>query len=171
MTEQTTTESEQTTEEPAAAVAAVAAPREHVVRLKDTLARFERDNDVWVSTADAAGNPCLVPLSFLWDGETFLVSTSPTTPTGRNLLAGGRVRLAFGATRDVVLVEGTATSLDVADLVPGEREAFAAHTGFDPGGFAAPYPYFRIVPVWIQAWREVNEIAGRDLMKAGRWLP
>ncbi|WP_329377552.1 pyridoxamine 5'-phosphate oxidase family protein [Streptomyces sp. NBC_01351] len=147
------------------------APRDLETRRKDTLARFEADNDVWVSTADADGVPCLVPLSFLWNGETFLLSTSRTAPTGRNLAANGRVRLAFGATRDVVLVEGTATSLSVTDLAPGEQEAFAAHTGFDPGGFAVPYPYFRIAPVWIQAWREVNEIAGRDLMKAGRWLP
>ncbi|MFD7556022.1 pyridoxamine 5'-phosphate oxidase family protein [Streptomyces sp. NPDC059835] len=147
------------------------APRERETRRKDTLARFRDDNDVWVATADADGVPCLVPLSFRWDGETFLLSTRATVPTGRNLAANGRVRLAFGLTRDVVLVEGTATTLDVADLAPGEQEAFAAHTGFDPGAFAVPYPYFRIVPEWIQAWREVNEIAGRDLMTGGRWLP
>lgn len=70
----------------------------------------------------------------------------------------------------MVLVEGSATRLEAAELAPGEIEAFAAHSGFDPSGLARPYPYFRVVPVWIQAWREVNEIAGRDLMKAGRWL-
>ncbi|MFD9406950.1 pyridoxamine 5'-phosphate oxidase family protein [Streptomyces sp. NPDC059989] len=147
-----------------------AAPRPHEERLKDTLARFERDVDVWVSTADADGVPCLVPLSFLWDGETFLVSTRRTLPTARNLIANGRVRLAFGATRDVVLVEGTATTVESGDLAPAVREAFAAHTGFDPGGFATPYPYFRITPVWIQAWREVNELADRQLMTDGSWL-
>ncbi|MEV7521917.1 pyridoxamine 5'-phosphate oxidase family protein [Streptomyces sp. NPDC091371] len=168
--EQSTEAAESAEAAQAAEAAGVAAPRERAVRLKDTLARLERDNDVWVATADADGFPCMVPLSFLWDGETFLVSTRATLPTGRNLLANGRVRLAFGETRDVVLAEGTATALDVADLAPGEREAFAAHTGFDPGGLADPYPYFRIVPVWIQAWREANEIAGRDLMKAGHWL-
>lgn len=145
-------------------------PRTREARLKDTLTRFEHDVDVWVSTADADGTPCLVPLSFLWNGETFLISTQRTNPTARNLTANGRVRLAFGATRDVVLVEGTATPVEPADLAPAVREAFATHTGFDPSGFATPYPYFRIEPVWIQAWREVNELAGRQLMKDGQWL-
>lgn len=146
------------------------APRTMRQRYEDTLARFEKDIDVWVATADAGGVPCLVPLSFRWDGATFLLSTGRTLPTGRNLADGGRARLAFGATRDVVLVEGTATRLEAAELAPGEIEAFAAHSGFDPSALKTPYPYFRVVPVWIQAWREVNEIAGRDLMKQGRWL-
>lgn len=147
------------------------APRTTQQRREDTLARFENDVDVWVATADAEGVPCLVPLSFRWDGETFLMSTGRTLPTGRNLAATGRVRLAFGATRDVVLVEGTATRLEAADLHPAEIEAFAAHSGFDPSALKTPYPYFRVTPVWIQAWREANEIAGRDLMKEGHWLP
>ncbi|MFD4864038.1 pyridoxamine 5'-phosphate oxidase family protein [Streptomyces sp. NPDC058412] len=147
-----------------------ARPRPHEERLKDTLARFENDVDVWVATADADGVPCMVPLSFLWDEGTFLVSTQRTNPTARNLIANGRVRLAFGVTRDVVLVEGTATTLEVADLAPSVREAFAAHTGFDPSACTPPYPYFRITPEWIQAWREVNEIANRQLMTAGDWL-
>lgn len=94
------------------------APRTTQQRREDTLARFENDVDVWVATADAEGVPCLVPLSFRWDGETFLMSTGRTLPTGRNLAATGRVRLAFGVTRDVVLVEGTATRLEATDLPP-----------------------------------------------------
>ncbi|MDD9379740.1 pyridoxamine 5'-phosphate oxidase family protein [Streptomyces sp. ZAF1911] len=146
-------------------------PRTTEQRRKDALARFESDIDVWVATADAEGVATLVPLSFRWDGETFLLSTGRTLPTGRNLAASGRARLAFGATRDVVLVEGAVTRLEAAELAPGEIEAFAAHSGFDPSGLKTPYPYFRVTPVWIQAWREADEIAGRDLMKAGRWLP
>lgn len=146
-------------------------PRTTRQRYEDTLARFESDVDVWVATASPEGAACLVPLSFRWDGESFLLSTGRTLPTGRNLAASGRARLAFGATRDVVLVEGSVTRLEAAELAPGEIEAFAAHSGFDPSSLKTPYPYFRVVPVWIQAWREVNEIAGRDLMKAGRWLP
>ncbi|MFF4101530.1 pyridoxamine 5'-phosphate oxidase family protein [Streptomyces sp. NPDC001903] len=145
-------------------------PRTREQRREDTLSRFEKDVDVWVATADAEGVPCLVPLSFRWDGATFLMSTGRNLPTGRNLASSGRVRLAFGATRDVVLAEGAVTRLEAAELGPGEIEAFAARTGFDPSGLKTPYPYFRVVPVWIQAWREADEIEGRDLMKDGRWL-
>ncbi|MFF3323679.1 pyridoxamine 5'-phosphate oxidase family protein [Streptomyces sp. NPDC002889] len=145
-------------------------PRSLDERRKDALARFETDIDVWVSTAEGTGVPCLVPLSYLWDGETFLLSTARANPTARNLHANGRARLAFGTTRDVVLVEGTSTTVEESDLRPGEAAAFATRTGFDPREIRSPYPYFRITPIWIQAWREANEIAGRDLMKDGRWL-
>lgn len=47
--------------------------------------------------------------------------------------------------------------------------AFAARTGFDPSKLAR-YPCFRVVPTWIQAWREVNEIKGRDLVRDGEWI-
>lgn len=125
-------------------------PRTREQRREDALSRFENDIDVWVATADADGAPCLVPLSFRWDGETFLMSTGRNLPTGRNLASGGRVRLAFGSTRDVVLVEGAVTRLEAAELAPGEVEAFAAQSGFDPSGLKTPYPYFRVAPVWIK---------------------
>jgi hypothetical protein len=33
-----------------------------------------------------------------------------------------------------------------------------------------PYRWFRISPRRIQAWREVNGLADRELMRDGRWL-
>ena len=47
---------------------------------------------------------------------------------------------------------------------------FAAHTGFDPRALATPYRWFRLSPRRIQAWREVNELPDRELMRDGRWL-
>jgi hypothetical protein len=35
---------------------------------------------------------------------------------------------------------------------------------------ATPYRWFRISPRRIQAWREVNELSDRELMRDGRWL-
>ena len=62
--------------------------------------------------------------------------------------------------RDVVLIEG---SVAVEESVPrGEGDAFAAKAGFEPRD-ARGYVYLRVTPLWVQAWREVNEIAGRDL--------
>ncbi len=145
-------------------------PRSLDERKRDVQKRFENDVDTWVSTAGTDGVPYLVPLSFAWDGTHVVVSTVLTSPTARNLLAGGQVRLAFGATRDVVLVEGTAEAVDVADLGPGFGDVFAAKTGFDPRELTTPYQYFRIRPVKVQAWREVNELSGRTVMKEGTWL-
>jgi len=140
-------------------------PRTRDQRRKDTLRRLEQDVDAWVATA-AGGVPYLVPLSFHWDGEALFLSTLATNPTAQNLAAGGQVRLTLGETRDVVLIEGTATPANPSDEV---KAAFATRTGFDPRTLRN-YPYFRVEPRLIQAWREVNEIAGRDLMRDGEWI-
>jgi hypothetical protein len=139
-------------------------------RRQDTLDRLAGDVDLWVATADpATGTPHLVPLSYLWDGATLLIATVADSPTGRNLRATGRLRLGVGGTRDVVLIDGTATTLTAAELPTGVADAFAARTGFDPREDGDRYRYFQITPDQVRAWREANELAGRLLMRDGRW--
>ena len=140
-------------------------------RKRDVLERLEHDVDAWVATADGeSGTPYLVPLSFLWDGATLLVATSASSPTGRNLAGTGNVRLGIGLTRDVVLIEGTVDAVPSPAIPDDIGDAFAAKTGFEPRALDEPYVYFRIEPQRVQAWREVNELASRDLMRDGRWL-
>ncbi len=147
-----------------------AAPRTPRQRRQDTLSRLEQDVDAWVATADGGtGTPYLVPLSFLWDGSTLLLATPAASPTGRNLQATGKVRIGVGATRDVVLIEGTAQTLTAADLPDGVGDAFAAKTGFDPRTLSS-YLYFRISPRRLQAWREADELEGRELVRDGEWI-
>jgi hypothetical protein len=146
-----------------------APPRGLEDRLRDTRAKLETDVDLWVATRGTRGVH-LIPLSYLWDGSTFLISTPRSSATGRSLSADGRVRLGLGPTRDVVIVDGTAEPVDIADLGPATGDEFAAKTGFDPRGLDEPYQYFLIRPQRIQAWREANELPGRDVMRHGRWL-
>ncbi|ADB32396.1 pyridoxamine 5'-phosphate oxidase-related FMN- binding protein [Kribbella flavida DSM 17836] len=143
------------------------APRRAATRKADVLARLTTDIDAWVSTASPDGTPCLVPLSFLWTGETLIVSTASRNPTSLNLQTNPQVHLAIGHTRDVVLITGTAAPFTPTST---QAEAFATKTGFDPSSLKASYPYFGITPTRIQAWREANELAGRDLMTEGTWL-
>jgi hypothetical protein len=147
-----------------------AAPRSHDQRRRDTEHRLAQDVDVWVASAAADGTPHLVPLSFDWDGEALLLATPTDSPTGRNPAAGRVVRLGLGPTRDVTMIDGDVEVLEI-DALPRERgDRFAARTGFDPRALATPYRWFRISPRRVQAWREANELAGRDLMRDGRWL-
>ncbi|MET9506733.1 pyridoxamine 5'-phosphate oxidase family protein [Streptomyces sp. NPDC006622] len=150
-----------------------AGPRPRPARRRDTLHRLGHDVDVWVATASADGVPYLVPLSFDWDGETLLMATPAGSPTGRNLAAGGTARLALGHTRDVSVIDGDVEVLET-DALPRERgDRFAARTGFDPRTTipaATPYRWFRVTPRRVQAWREADELPGRDLMRDGTWL-
>jgi general stress protein 26 len=133
------------------------------------LARLDHDLDAWVASADREGNVHLVPLSFLWDGAALTLATAESSPTARNLRLSGRVRMSLGTTRDVVIVEGTVETF-ARETVPDDlADAFAAKL-WDARVGATRYAYLRVTPRRIQAWREENEIADRDLMRAGRWL-
>lgn len=141
-------------------------PRSAEQRKNDTLAQLASEVDAWIATADTAGSGYLVPLSFLWDGAGLIVSTPRASVTGRNLSRSGRVRAGVGQVRDVIMIDG------IAEPVQDERtkDAFAAKHGWDPRQEAGDYAYFRIVPDRVQAWREVNELPGRTLMRDGDWL-
>jgi hypothetical protein len=159
-------------------------PRPRSQRRKDTEHRLAHDVDVWVATASASasasaggdsdsdgdGVPFLVPLSFDWDGQALLLATLADSPTGRNLVASRNVRLGLGPTRDVTLIDGDVEVLPM-DALPAEQgDRFAARAGFDPRAEPDAYRWFRVTPRRIQSWREANEIAGRTLLRDGRWL-
>jgi nitroimidazol reductase NimA-like FMN-containing flavoprotein (pyridoxamine 5'-phosphate oxidase superfamily) len=138
-------------------------------RKRDAVRRFESDVDCWVATA-GEGGPFLTPLSYLWDGDGFWLGTPTASPTGRNLVASGRVRLGFGRTRDVVLVDGAVTATADTAIEEAVGDAFATRTGFDPREEPTAYTYFRVRPVRVLAWREANELRGRELMRDGVWV-
>ena len=111
-----------------------------------------------------------MPLSFDWDGQALLLATPADGPTGRNLAATQTTRLGLGRTHDVSMIDGDVEVLEI-DALPRQRgDRFAARTGFDPRASATRYRWFRILPRRIQAWREENELASRELMREGRWL-
>jgi hypothetical protein len=139
-------------------------------RRRDTEHRLNHDIDVWVASASADGDPYLVPLSFDWDDEALLVATPANSPTGRNLAATRAARIALGHTRDVSMIEGEVEVLEIDALPREQGDRFAARSGFDPRELTTPYRWFRISPRRIQAWREVDELTDRELMRDGRWL-
>jgi hypothetical protein len=140
-------------------------------RKLDTLNRLQHDDDAWIATAGTAGGaPYLVPLSFDWDGTHLVVATPARSVTSRNLTETGRARVGIGPTRDVVLIEATARALSAAEVNDGVGDAFATRTGFDLRRLTDDYRYFLLRAQRIQAWREANELVGRELMRAGEWL-
>ncbi|HEX6021804.1 MAG TPA: pyridoxamine 5'-phosphate oxidase family protein [Solirubrobacter sp.] len=147
-----------------------AGPRTKAQRRRDTEHRLAHDVDLWVASASPDGSPYLVPLSFDWDGEALLVATPANSPTGRNLATTRTARIGLGETRDVTMIDGDVEVLEIGDLPQDQADRFAARAGFDPRTLTTSYRWFRIVPRWIQAWREVDELADRELMRDGQWL-
>jgi hypothetical protein len=143
--------------------------RSRAQRTSDVLARLRSDVDVWVASADDQGGAYLVPLSYYWDGSALTMATPRSSRTAVNLIRAGWARLALGPTRDVVIVEGAVEAIPIdADPVLGDAHAQA--TGFDPRTLSTEYVYLQVTPHSVQAWREANELAGRQLMRDGAWL-
>jgi PPOX class probable F420-dependent enzyme len=69
------------------------------------------DQVVWLTTAGPDGTPQPSPVWFLWDGDTALVRSQPSTPKVRNIEQRPRVSLHFNCTPnggDVVILTGDA---------------------------------------------------------------
>ena len=77
---------------------------------------------------------------------------------------------AFARTRDVTMIEADVEVIEIDELPQEQGDRFAARSGFDPRGLTSSYRWFRLTPRRIQAWREVDELAGRELMRDGVWV-
>ena len=148
----------------------MAEPRDQATRKTDTLALLATPAiDVWVATASGDGDPHLVPVSLAWVDERVVIAVEATSRTARNLAASGDARLAVGPTRDVVMIDAVLdATIDVSDD-ESLGSAYVAQADWDPRA-STGYVFAVLRPVRIQAWREANEIAGRTLMRDGRWL-
>ena len=74
---------------------------------------------VWLSTIRPDGRPHLVPVWFLWDGQSILFFSQPRAQKVRNLRHSHQVVLALNADdegEDVVILEGEATLLPAGSV-------------------------------------------------------
>ncbi|RSM52623.1 hypothetical protein DMB66_39895 [Actinoplanes sp. ATCC 53533] len=146
-------------------------PRPPADRKADVLAKLTAAvPDVWVATA-AADTPYLVPLTMAWLRERIVLATDAKSRTAANLTATGVARIALGATRDVVMIDAVlGETFPVAQAPAWVAEGYANGTDWDPRQAGGTYVYLILRPDRVQAWREVNEIADRTLMRNGTWL-
>ncbi|MFD0313079.1 hypothetical protein [Streptomyces flavalbus] len=86
-----------------------------------------------------------------------------------DLRDGGRARVAFPSTRDVLLVDGEADTFTAAEAPEAVAGALRAKYGWDPRGDGASYAFFRVRPRTVQAYRGEREMRGRFLMREGAW--
>ena len=145
-------------------------PRSTEQRKADVLAKFRAPvADAWVATA-GDGEPYLVPLTTAWFDERIVLATAVASPTARNLVALGRARVAFGGTRDVVLVDAVLESTVPVASAGDLGEAYVAQNDWDPRAAGDRFVFLVLRPERIQAWREENEIRGRTVMRGGVWV-
>lgn len=148
----------------------MAQARDRETRKADTLTMLATPAiDAWIATASATGGPYLVPLSLAWVDERGVIAVETSSRTARNITASGEARLAVGPTRDVVMIDAVLEKAVDAAADEALGATYAAQADWDPRD-SPRYVFLVLRPVRVQAWREANEIAGRDLMRDGRWL-
>lgn len=139
-------------------------------RKADLLESLNQEVDAWVTSASAVGDAYLIPLSYIWNGSRLIFSTLETSTTTRNLRRAGRVRVALPSARDVVLIDGPVSFLaHEASADSPDAEEFARRLNWDPRNEPQQYVFFFVTPQRIQAWRNVEELTGRQVMKNGIW--
>lgn len=144
--------------------------RDASTRKSDTLAMWATPEiDVWVSTASAAGQAHLVPLSLAWTDERMVICVAEQSRTARDIAVSGRARMAVGPTRDVTMVDARFERTVAVAESGALGEAYAAQADWDPRD-GDGYVFLVMKPHRVQAWREVDEIADRTIMRDGHWL-
>ncbi|MEM7029337.1 MAG: pyridoxamine 5'-phosphate oxidase family protein [Chloroflexota bacterium] len=140
-------------------------------RIQDAKTKLAQGGDAWLATAGQA-EPHLVPLTFVWDqqNEVIIFCTEPKHRTAGNIEKHPAVRVAFGSTRDVLLVYGSAEIIGAVNDDEQTAALFSSQTGWDPRQSSGDWIFIRIIPDRMQAWREVNEIQGRTIMRNGQWV-
>jgi pyridoxamine 5'-phosphate oxidase-like protein len=139
-------------------------------RQADVLAVLRENREGWLATASSGGLPHLIVVATVWSDERILAATRIASRTARNLTESGRGRLALGTPADVVLID-----VDLERCVPtrdggATAAAFTRAAGWDPAEEGPDWCYLELHPTRIQAYRGYAEIAGREVMRAGRWL-
>ena len=134
-----------------------------------------RGLDVWVASASisdpGSAHAHLVPLSMAWIDERAVIAVESDSRTARNIAESGQARLAIGPTRDVVIIDAVlGQAVELVDAPQELVEGYADQADWDPRAAPGRYVYLVLRPDRIQAWREVNELAGRTLMRAGSWI-
>jgi hypothetical protein len=149
-------------------------PRTREQRKADALAMLVADDaDVWVASAgigdSGVAEPYLVPVSLAWVDGRAVIAIPTTSRTFRNLGHSGRARLAVGPTRDVVMLDVVVDEVEPVGASSALAARFAAQADWDPRTSDDDYSLVVLRPERIQAWREVDEMPGRLLMRNGEW--
>jgi len=147
-------------------------PRTREQRRADTLAKLSAPAaDVWVATAAPDAGGYLVPLSLAWIDERVVLATEADSVTARNIISQGRARLGLGPTRDVVMIDAELEQVYDLNEVPADLgRRYAMQADWDPRESGDRMRFLVLRPQRIQAWREVDELPGRTLMRGGEWI-
>ncbi len=129
--------------------------------------RIEYEEVIWLTTVSAQGVPQPRPVWFVWDGESFLIYSTPRAWKLKHILLNPHVALHFNTDatgEDIQVILGTAALTD--DAVPADRNAAyvakyaagIAGLGMDAATYAATFTVaLRVTPVRLRGLEPIPE--------------
>ena len=129
---------------------------------RPSIEALEREQVVWLSSVCPDGRPHVVPIWFLWDGDSIVVFSKPDAQKVRNVRVDPRVMVAIGepgADFDVELVEAAVAELasepgaTLPDAFARKVRGLLDRAGITVERFAAVYSQpIRIRPTRWLGW-------------------
>src|SRR5207245_9512425 len=105
--------------------------RDAKARKADVLAALQQHADMWLSTADPAGRPHLIPVSAWWDGTHLVIATAGASRKAKNLQTNRAARVAGGSPSNAIMVDAEAGDTSAVVDSPDMASSFAVAFGWD----------------------------------------
>ena len=144
--------------------------RDVATRKKDVMERLLRSGRFWLGTADKTGKPHVIAVFAWWHSDALVISTLTGSRTARNMERNPRVTLATGPFDDAIIIHAQMIESRAVDDAPDMAHGFNAALGGEPSQIGEGWTFFRLRPTKIQAFRDFDELEGRDVMIDSRWL-
>src|SRR5207245_9055043 len=106
--------------------------RDAKARKADVLAALQQHADMWLSTADPAGRPHLIPVSAWWDGTHLVIATAGASRTAKNLQTNRAARVAGGSPSDAIMIDAEVVEDSALEDSPALARALAGAVGGGP---------------------------------------
>ncbi|WP_242907729.1 pyridoxamine 5'-phosphate oxidase family protein [Actinomadura terrae] len=151
-------------------VASTQAPRSLAERQAHARKRLETGFQMWLATGGDGHGAHLIPVAFVWNGSALYTATFAKSRTVSNIKGHPHARVALGDTADVVMIDSSASLVDVPDIDAGIAERYAQVSTDPRTSPEGMFVYLRLLPKRIQVWNGFHEFAGRTVMRDGRWL-
>ncbi|TDD37298.1 hypothetical protein E1287_09080 [Actinomadura sp. KC06] len=151
-------------------LASIPVPRRLAERRAYARNRLETGFQMWLATGSDGHGAHLIPVACTWDGSALYTATFAKSRTVANVKGHPQARVALGDTADVVMIDTSASLVNVPDVDADIAERYAK-VSTDPRAYPeGRFVYLRLRPTRILVWNGLHEFVGRTVMRDGRWL-
>lgn len=151
-------------------LASIPVPRSLAERQAYARNRLETGFQMWLATGSDGHGAHLIPVAYAWDGSALYTATFAKSRTVANIKAHPQARVALGDTANVIMIDTSASLMDVPDINADIAEHYAK-VSTDPRTYPeGTFLYLHLQPRRIQVWNGLHEFVGRTVMRDGRWL-